>query len=123
MTAPDGSASPADQQRAIGEAMAHVAALSRAGHEVVLTHGNGPQVGNLLLKNELAAAVVPPVPLDWCGAQSQATLGMLLMYALDLRLRERAIGQRPAALVSRPLVDRHDAGVLDPANPIGRDLA
>ena len=40
-----------------------------------MTHGNGPQVGNLLVKNELAAAVVPPVPLDWCGAQTQATIG------------------------------------------------
>ena len=40
---------------------------------MVITHGNGPQVGNLLVKNEIAASVVPPVPLDWCGAQTQAT--------------------------------------------------
>ena len=50
----------------------------------MITHGNGPQVGNLLVKNELAAAVVPPVPLDWCGAQTQATLGFVLMDALDV---------------------------------------
>ena len=56
-----------------------------AGREVVLTHGNGPQVGNLLVKNELAAAVVPPVPLDWCGAQTQGTIGAMLLNALDAR--------------------------------------
>ena len=44
----------------------------------MLTHGNGPQVGNLLVKNELAAHVVPPVPLDWCGAQTQGTVGFLV---------------------------------------------
>ena len=73
MTAPDGSATPAAQIEAIGVAMRAAARLVAAGHEVVLTHGNGPQVGNLLVKNELAAHVVPPVPLDWCGAQTQGT--------------------------------------------------
>src|SRR5450756_619215 len=66
MTAADGSATPEAQQTAIAGAMESVAGLIAAGHEVVITHGNGPQVGNLLVKNELAAAVVPPVPLDWC---------------------------------------------------------
>ena len=64
-------------------AMEHVADLVAAATEVVLTHGNGPQVGNLLVKNELAAHVVPPVPLDWCGAQTQATIGFLVLDALD----------------------------------------
>ena len=75
MTAPDGSATPAAQIAAVGIAMRAAAGLVAAGHEVVVTHGNGPQVGNLLVKNELAAHVVPPVPLDWCGAQTQGTLG------------------------------------------------
>src|SRR6476469_524058 len=123
MTSPDGRAAPEDQAAAIGRAAGPVADLVAAGHEVLVTHGNGPQVGNLLLKNELSAAVVPPVPLDWCGAQTQATIGMLLMNALDLALRERGIGQRSAALVSRTLVDRHDPGFLDPTKPIGRYLA
>src|SRR5690349_23535983 len=117
MTAPDGSASPADQQRAIGEAMAHVAALSRAGHEVVLTHGNGPQVGNLLRKNELAAHVVPPVPLDWCGAQTQATLGTLLLDALDAALAARGSDRRTAVVVTRTLVDPDDPGFRESTKP------
>lgn len=116
MTAPDGSASPADQERAIGEAMAHVAALSRAGHEVVLTHGNGPQVGNLLLKNQLAAHVVPPVPLDWCVAQTQGTIGTLIMNALQHELGHA----RVAAIVTRTLVDPADPAFQDPVKPIGR---
>ena len=76
----------------------------------MVTHGNGPQVGNLLVKNELAAAVVPPVPLDWCGAQTQATLGFVLMDALDAELARRGVDRRSAALVTRALVieDRRD---------------
>nr|WP_225311185.1 carbamate kinase [Microbispora cellulosiformans] len=116
MTAPDGSASPADQHRAVGEAMTHVAALIRAGHEVVLTHGNGPQVGNILLKNQLSAGVVPPVPLDWCVAQTQGTIGTLVMNAL-----QRELGHaRVAAVVTRTLVDADDPAFRDPVKPIGR---
>src|SRR3954449_11684229 len=122
MTNADGRARPEDQIAAAVVAMDAVAGLLERDVEIVITHGNGPQVGNLLLKNELAAAVVPPVPLDWCGAQTQATIGMLLMNALDLALRERGIGQRSAPLVSRTLVDRHDPGFLDPTKPIGRYL-
>ncbi|HEY3631832.1 MAG TPA: carbamate kinase [Jatrophihabitantaceae bacterium] len=117
MTAPDGSARPDDQRAAIERAMAPVAAVVAAGHEVLLTHGNGPQVGNLLVKNELAAAVVPPVPLDWCGAQTQGTIGVLIMNALA-----RQGVTRVATLVSRTLVDAADAGFDAPTKPIGRYL-
>ncbi|ETK32537.1 carbamate kinase [Microbispora sp. ATCC PTA-5024] len=118
MTAPDGSASPADQHRAIGRAMEHVASLIRAGHEVVLTHGNGPQVGNILLKNQLAAHVVPPVPLDWCVAQTQGTLGTLMMNALERALAPEPV--RVAAVVTRTLVDADDPAFQDPVKPIGQ---
>ncbi len=80
-----------DQQAAAVVAMRSVAELIEGGDDVVLTHGNGPQVGNLLVKNELAAAVVPPVPLDWCGAQTQATLGFTLMNALENELARRGV--------------------------------
>ena len=89
MTSPDGSARPEDQIAAIHTAMAATADLIAAGHEVVVTHGNGPQVGNLLVKNELAAAVVPPVPLDWCGAQTQGTIGFTILDELEGALAER----------------------------------
>ena len=76
-------ADPASQQEAVEGACEQIAELVRHGHEVVITHGNGPQVGNLLLKNDLARHVVPPVPLDWCVAQTQATLGFLIVTALE----------------------------------------
>src|SRR3954468_3686571 len=108
MTGPGGSATPEDQDHAIGVAMQRVADLVAAGVDVVVTHGNGPQVGNLLVKNELAAAVVPPVPLDWCGAQTQGTLGFVLMDALDAALARRGLDRRSAAVVTRSRVDADD---------------
>jgi len=122
MTNADGRARPEDQIAAARTAMAAVAGLLEHDHEVVITHGNGPQVGNLLVKNELAAGVVPPVPLDWCGAQTQATLGFVLMDALDQELAARSIDRRSAALVTRTLVDADDDGFTTPTKPIGRHL-
>jgi len=122
MTSADGGAGPADQIAAAKIAMASVADLVLLGVDVVITHGNGPQVGNLLVKNELAAAVVPPVPLDWCGAQTQATLGFVLMNALDSALKDRASVRRSAAIVTRTRVDVHDPGFVKPSKPIGRFL-
>ncbi len=122
MTGPDGSAHPDAQTEAIGVAMEAVAELVAAGVDVVLTHGNGPQVGNLLVKNELAAAVVPPVPLDWCGAQTQGTIGFLMLNALDRSLHERGVDRRVAVVVTRTLVDGDDPGFDRPTKPIGRFL-
>lgn len=117
MTLADGRARPEDQQSAVESAARPIAELVQAGHDLLLTHGNGPQVGNLLLKNELAASVVPPVPLDWCGAQTQATIGMLFLNALD------QLGVRTATLVSRTLVDPSDPAFEKPTKPIGRYLS
>ena len=122
MTNEDGRARPEDQIEAAEVAMESVADLIAEGHDVLVTHGNGPQVGNLLVKNELAAAVVPPVPLDWCGAQTQATLGFVLMDALDAALARRGIERRCATVVTRTLVDRNDPGFSHPTKPIGRFL-
>ena len=120
MTSPDGSARPEDQIAAIHTAMEATADLIAAGHEVVVTHGNGPQVGNLLVKNELAAAVVPPVPLDWCGAQTQGTIGFTILDELEGALAERGCATPVAALVSRTRVDADDQGFTHPSKPIGR---
>jgi carbamate kinase len=122
MTRDDGRARVEDQIAAAQVAMAAVADLLQQDVDVVLTHGNGPQVGNLLVKNELAAAVVPPVPLDWCGASTQATLGFILMNALEAALAERGIDRRTATVVTRTLVASNDAGFTHPTKPIGRFL-
>lgn len=111
MTGPDGGAAPDDQRRAVEEATRHIADLLARGHQVIITHGNGPQVGNVLLKNQLTADVVPPVPLDWCVATTQATIGNLILNAL---------GGRTAVVVTRTLVDPADPAFADPVKPIGR---
>jgi carbamate kinase len=122
MTGPDGSATPAAQRDAIAAACRHVAAVVATGVPVVLTHGNGPQVGNLLVKNELAAHEVPPVPLDWCVAQTQATIGFTLADELDAALAAHGLPQRTAALVTRTLVDADDPHFQEPSKPVGRFL-
>lgn len=122
MTSPDGRARPGDQIAAVTVAMEPVADLAAAGYDVVLTHGNGPQVGNLLVKNELAAAVVPPVPLDWCGAQTQGTIGFIVVDALERALAAHGVRRRAAAVVTRTLVDAADPGFARPTKPIGRYL-
>jgi carbamate kinase len=122
MTGPDGSATPQAQREAIGRAMRSVADVVAAGHDVVITHGNGPQVGNLLVKNALAAHVVPPVPLDWCGAQTQGTIGFTALDALEAAFAERDLDRRAAAVVTRTLVDASDPGFTRPTKPVGRFL-
>jgi carbamate kinase len=122
MTGPDGSVRPEDQIAAATIAMRSVAELVAGDIDVVITHGNGPQVGDVLVKNEIAASVVPPVPLDWCVAQTQATLGFVLMNTLDDALRERGVDRRTATLVTRTRVDEADPGFAKPSKPIGRYL-
>ena len=122
MTGPDGSATPQAQLDAIAVASHHLAELIAAGHDVVITHGNGPQVGNLLVKNELAAHVVPPVPLDWCGAQTQGTIGFTLLDTLETALTARDVARPVAAIITRTLVDADDPGFTHPTKPIGRFL-
>ncbi|MGD8201715.1 carbamate kinase [Ornithinimicrobium sp. W1679] len=119
MTATDGSSTPDDQRAAIEEAAGHIATLVAAGHEVVVTHGNGPQVGNILLKNELSAHQLTPVSLDWCGAQTQGTIGFTLMNALERQLAAAGSPRPVAALVSRTLVDPDDPAFAEPTKAVG----
>ena len=123
MTSPEGNARPEDQRLAISTAMESIAEMIGNGHQVILTHGNGPQVGNILVKNELAASVVPPVPLDWCGAQTQGTIGFTMLNSLDAALASRGIHRKCAALVTRTEVSAQDEGFTHPTKPIGRYLS
>ena len=122
MTAAGGRARPEDQIAAIAVATDRIATVVAGGHEVVITHGNGPQVGNLLVKNEIAASVVPPVPLDWCGAQTQGTVGFVLLNALERSLAEIRAPRPVGAIITRTLVDADDPAFTQPTKPIGRYL-
>jgi len=92
------------------------------GVEVLLTPGSGPRVGKLLVKKELAAHVVPPVPLGWNVAQTQATIAFTIADELDAELARRGLPQRTAGLVTRTLVDPDDPHLADPFKPVGRYL-
>jgi carbamate kinase len=113
-------ADPESQRLAVEGACEQIAELVEHGHGVIITHGNGPQVGNLLLKNDLARDVVPPVPLDWCVAQTQATLGFLIVTALEAALRRRGLERLVSTVVTRVLVAADDPAFAAPSKPIGR---
>src|SRR5207237_6576708 len=78
-----------EQEASVAASCAQIATMLDAGYDVVLTHGNGPQLGNLLIKNELARGVVPAMPLDWCVAQTQATVGYMIQQSLGCELERR----------------------------------
>ncbi|MEM8903495.1 MAG: carbamate kinase [Actinomycetota bacterium] len=116
----DTGGSAPEQTATITRAAGPLADLVAEGHDLVLTHGNGPQVGNLLLKNELAADIVPAMPLDWCVAQTQATIGFTIATALEAALRERGIDRPVVPVVSRVRVDADDPAFDHPTKPIGK---
>jgi len=110
----------AEEQRAnIHTACMAVADLVEAGNQVIVTHGNGPQVGAVLLQNELAKAEVPPMPLDVCGAATQGQIGYMIQQSLTNILAERAIPKPVVSLVTQVLVDENDAAFRYPTKPIG----
>ena len=122
--APGGTGGTAAEQTAnIARAMEPVADLIHGGYDVVLTHGNGPQVGNLLIKNEMARDVVPPMPLDWCVAQTQATIGFTITTALEQALARRGVSRPVVTVISRVLVAADDPAWSAPSKPIGPYVA
>jgi carbamate kinase len=117
---PDGSTEAAGQQDAVERGMTQVAALVAQGVDVVLTHGNGPQVGNLLAQSQLGIPAAPALPLDLCVASTQGSIGVLMLNALERQLRAAGVGRQVAALVSRVLVAADDPGFAAPTKPVGR---
>ncbi len=109
-----------EQTATIAAAMAVVAGLVASGGQVVITHGNGPQVGNLLTKNVLARHVVPAMPLHWCVAQTQATIGFAMLTALERELAALGASRPVVPVLSRVLVRADDPAWGEPTKPIGR---
>jgi carbamate kinase len=75
------------------------------GHQLAITHGNGPQVGGILLKDEMAKDVLPQMPLDVCGAESQGMLGYMISRSLREELRSRGIHVQVATILTETVVD------------------
>lgn len=98
----------------------YVAELSVSGYEIALVHGNGPQVGRILLASETAKDVTPAMPFDVCGAMSQGYIGYHLQQSLKESLRKRGRGDIPVvSLVTQVVVDEDDPGFKNPTKPIG----
>jgi carbamate kinase len=108
-----------DQWEAMAETCAHIAAMIARGWDVVVTHGNGPQVGFILLRSELASHVLHTVPLDVCGADTQGAIGYMAQVGLDAAMARLRVARRTATVVTRVVVDRDDPAFKKPTKPIG----
>ena len=109
----------ADQYQAASETAHHIAALVAAGYRVVITHGNGPQVGFILLRSDLARNVLHQVPLDSCVADTQGALGYQIGQTLANELKRQGIQKPIATVVTQVLVDNRDPAFANPTKPIG----
>jgi len=96
-----------------------IAKLVADGHRVVLTHGNGPQVGNILIQNDLAAKLVPPMPMDVCGAETQGQIGYLLQQSLHNHLVRLHVEVPVVTLLTEVVIDEDDPAFHSPSKPVG----
>jgi carbamate kinase len=110
-----------DQYTAAAETSKHIADMIEAGWDVAIGHGNGPQVGFILRRSEIAAktAGMHEVPLDVCGADSQGAIGYAIQQTLQNELISRGIKKSVATVVTQVKVDKNDKAFLNPTKPIG----
>lgn len=108
-----------DQYNAVYETSTHISDMIQMGYNVVITHGNGPQVGFILLRSEAAKGQLHQVPLDSCGADTQGAIGYMFQMALSNIFKDKAIDKDVATVVTQVLVDRNDDAFKNPTKPIG----
>jgi len=110
-----------DQHDALRETAHHIADMVEQGWDVAIGHGNGPQVGFVLRRSEIAAKIegMHEVPLDVCGADTQGAIGYELQQALQNELHHRGIRKRCATIITQVLVDQNDLAFQNPSKPIG----
>jgi carbamate kinase len=117
---PAGGIGSADEMRAaLRDTAECLATLVERDVELVISHGNGPQVGRILLQQEYAAEHVPPMPMDVCGAESQGQIGYLLVQELDSALQRRKVAKRALCVVTQVVVDGRDPAFRRPTKPVG----
>jgi carbamate kinase len=107
------------QWAAVEETVRHIADMVERGWNLIITHGNGPQVGFILRRNELAEHEVHPTPLDMIGADTQGSIGYMISQALGNEFQRRGIQRPIATVVTQVLVDRDDPAFHDPTKGIG----
>ena len=114
-----GEATAEAQLQVVQKTCDYLADLVEKGYEIVVVHGNGPQVGRILLASETAKDVVPAMPFDVCGAMSQGYIGYHIQQALRQKLCQRGIRLPVATLVTQVVVDQNDPAFQKPSKPIG----
>lgn len=107
------------QVNAVVETCEHISKMIARGWNIVVTHGNGPQVGFILRRNELASPEVHSTPLDVIGADTQGSIGYMITQALDNEFKKQGISRSTVAVVTQVLVDRDDPGFTNPTKGIG----
>jgi carbamate kinase len=108
-----------DQIDAACETCVHIASMIEQGWRVVITHGNGPQVGFILLRSELSKKKLHTIPLDVCGAETQGELGYMIQQCLHNEFRKRGIRSQVVTVVTQTLVKKRDPDFRHPTKPIG----
>lgn len=111
-----------DQYEAAALTARHVCDMIEAGWNVILTHGNGPQMGFILRRSELALHEVAPVPMDYAGADLQGAIGYMFVRAFRNEFLRRGVVREPIAMVTETLVDRDDPAFQNPSKPIGSHM-
>jgi carbamate kinase len=115
-----GDATAEAQQAALESTVGQLVDIIKNGYNLIITHGNGPQVGNILLQQKAAASdKTPEMPLDTCGAMSQGMIGYWLENELEKGLAKEGIGKQVLSVVTRVLVDPKDEAFRNPTKPIG----
>ena len=109
----------ATQYRRAADAMVHVAKLAGAGHLLCVTHGNGPVVGNIVLRNEAARDTITPMPLYIAVADSEGGLGLMLQMSLGNAVDDVPVDREVLTIVTQVVVDRDDPAFQHPSKPIG----
>lgn len=108
-----------EQYRNVCETVQRIADLVQNGYKVVITHGNGPQVGATLLRHEAAKSIVPPFPLDVCGSETQGFIGYMIQQALRNELKKRGMDKYVITVVTRVIIDADDEAFRNPTKPVG----
>ena len=108
-----------EQYENVKRTVSSIADLVERGYKIVLTHGNGPQVGATLLRHEAGKEIVPVLPLDACGAETQGFIGYMMQQALRNELKSREIDKYVVSIITRVIVDKHDTAFTNPTKPIG----
>ncbi|MEG1123330.1 MAG: carbamate kinase [Citrobacter sp.] len=111
-----------DQYEAVRESVKHIANMIEAGWDLVLTHGNGPQVGFILRRSELASSEVSPIPLDYAVGDTQGAIGYMFQKALHNELMRRGIQKPVITLITQTLVSQQDEVFIHPSKPVGAFL-